>query len=45
MESGSFTAPSKWKTVDYVDKVLNEKCFNGKNFYEIESDVTVENIF
>lgn len=32
-------------TQDLIDKVLNEKCFNGKNFYEIESDVTVENIF
>lgn len=32
-------------TQDLIDKVLNEKCFDGKNFYEIESDVTVENIF
>ena len=32
-------------TQDLIDKVLNEKCFEGKSFYEIESDVTVENIF
>ena len=32
-------------TQDLIDKVLNEKCFDGKSFYEIESDVTVENIF
>lgn len=32
-------------TQDLIDKVLNEKCFDGKSFYEIESDVVVENIF
>jgi len=32
-------------TQDLIDIVLNERCFAGKSFYEIESDVTVENIF
>ena len=32
-------------TQDLIDKVLNKKCFDGKSFYEIESDVAVENIF
>lgn len=32
-------------TQDLTDKVLNEKCFEGKSFYEIESEVTIENIF
>lgn len=30
---------------DAIDGVLNEKCFDGKSFYEIESDITVVNIF
>lgn len=30
---------------DLVDLVLNKKCFGGKSFYEIESDITVDNIF
>lgn len=30
---------------DLIAKVLNEKCFDGKSFYEIKSDVTVKNIF
>lgn len=30
---------------DLIDKVFNEKCFDGKSFYEIEADVTVETIF
>ena len=32
-------------TLGMTDKVLNEKCFEGKSFYEIESEVTIENIF
>lgn len=28
-----------------IDKVFNEKCFDGKSFYEIESEITVNNIF
>lgn len=32
-------------TQDLTDIVLNEKCFDGKSFYEIESEVTIENIF
>ena len=32
-------------TQDLIDKVLNERCFNGKSFYEIEAEITVENIF
>ena len=30
---------------DLIDLVLNEKCFDGKSFYEIESEITVDNIF
>lgn len=30
---------------DFIDRVLNEKCFDGKSFYEIESEITVDNIF
>jgi hypothetical protein len=27
------------------DKLLNEKCFEGKSFYEIEAEIIVENVF
>ena len=28
---------------DLIGLVLNEKCFDGKSFYEIESEITVSN--
>ena len=27
------------------DKLFNEKCFEGKSFYEIEAEIIVENVF
>ena len=28
-----------------LDKLFNEKCFEGKSFYEIEAEIMVENVF
>ena len=30
---------------DVIDKVLNEKCFEGKSFRDIAIDITVETVF
>ena len=30
---------------EIVENVLNEKCFNGKSFMEIERQITVEVIY
>ncbi len=38
-------APEKGQIPDEcIDAVLNDKCFNGKSFMEIEKDVTVDSI-
>jgi hypothetical protein len=28
-----------------IEDVLNDKCFDGKSFYEIEANVTIDTIF
>lgn len=30
---------------DLIDNVFGEKCFDGKSFYEIETEVIVETVF
>ena len=32
-------------TVEDIELLLNDKCFNGKSFYNIQEDVIVETIF